>query len=349
VQDNSFDDDVYTGIWINRSYGPIYGATLTLTRQNGGFLIAFLAMYVGVTGKSFWKITRFLLHSFFSSTALPNGIYHQQQAILRNSKSALDAVEEVLYAMFAWRKRARKNSLCLIPVLALAFIVTASFAIAGISWLSITYSKLFSDCLLYPLGIFSSHVTTNNVNEVVLSGSGCETNLSFDFGQDAANIRLNQRRKVSEYLAYALDCYQGWQANQSQKCQIYTKPSLPYILDSNAKCPFSKEICQQDSSNILLDSGFLDSNNDFGINIEPRFLFRLKRQCAPLVTHGFSKLYTDPQNPSTKFMRYTYGRSKWADALSGADSSFIYQVPVNEAPSSLASVFRSETADYRTG
>lgn len=131
MQNSYFDDDVYTGFWINRSYGPIYGATLTLSRQGGGFLIAFLAVYVGMAGKSFWKITRFLLHSFFSSTTLPNGIYHQRQAILRNSKSALDAVEEILHAIFAWRKQSRKNPLRLVPVLFLAFVITASFAIAG--------------------------------------------------------------------------------------------------------------------------------------------------------------------------------------------------------------------------
>lgn len=132
MDNKAFDDnDIYTGLWINRAHDPISGATLTLNRRSGAFLIAFLALFVGVAGKAFWKIARFLLHSYFSSTAHPDTIYHQRQAILRNAKGAEDAVEDVLHAMLAWRKKAQKSSSRFSPVLLLAFVIVSGFAAAG--------------------------------------------------------------------------------------------------------------------------------------------------------------------------------------------------------------------------
>jgi hypothetical protein len=123
--------DVYTGLWVNRSYGLLHGATLTLDRQKGAFLIAFLALYVSTAGKSFWKLVRFSLHHAYSSTELPDGVYHQRQAILRNREYAPDAAWELLLASLAWRHRAVNGQRRLLPLALLALIITAGFAAAG--------------------------------------------------------------------------------------------------------------------------------------------------------------------------------------------------------------------------
>jgi hypothetical protein len=39
-------ESVYLGIWTNWSHGSVAGLTLTTTLQNGGLLIAFLALFV---------------------------------------------------------------------------------------------------------------------------------------------------------------------------------------------------------------------------------------------------------------------------------------------------------------
>jgi hypothetical protein len=43
--------DVKLGFWTNWSHGKVQGATVTMTRQHGGFLIAFLAIFIGMVGK----------------------------------------------------------------------------------------------------------------------------------------------------------------------------------------------------------------------------------------------------------------------------------------------------------
>ena len=127
----SHDDDVYTGIWINRSHSTINGATLTLDRRSGAFLIAFLALFVGAAGRNFWKIVRFILHLSFSAESNLDGLHYQRQAILRNAAIAHDAVVDLLFARFAWRKTGKHVDRRSLPVALLAFCVAASFVVSG--------------------------------------------------------------------------------------------------------------------------------------------------------------------------------------------------------------------------
>ncbi|KAF2491600.1 hypothetical protein BU16DRAFT_468495 [Lophium mytilinum] len=298
------DNDVYTGIWINRSFGSIYGATLTLDRQSGGLLIAFLALYVGTTGRSFWKLVSSSLHHIYSSPAASDGIYHQRQAVLRNSQSAPDAAITLILASVAWRERAQRIWRRTLPVLVVSLIVAATFATAG---------------------ILSSRVTTKTANEVLMSGKFCE---NFTKSEDDIPLLSNQAPKLTNYLSYALQCYRRTDQSRSTKCQTFVKPELAYTVDSNASCPFSDEMCVSKYQNLFLDTGYLDSINDLGVNQGPRFLVRSTRHCAPLVTRGYSRLHTDQQNPSLHFMRYYYGRATLSQPA-GDEDQFIYEVQLN--------------------
>jgi hypothetical protein len=109
----------------------MYGATLTLSRQKGTFLIAFLALFVATAGTSFWKIVRYGLHYGYSSSKMPDGVYHQRQAILRNTPSPLDAALKFLNIGWTWRKRAAKLSWRAFPSLTLALLISIGFTVAG--------------------------------------------------------------------------------------------------------------------------------------------------------------------------------------------------------------------------
>jgi hypothetical protein len=130
---SSFDDDVYLGFWINHAYNPVIGATLTLSRRDGALLIAFLAIFVAATGRNFWKIVRYCLHIYFSSDTSSDGIYHQRQAILRNSQFAEDAALHLINTRFAWRKRGKRVDRRLIPVALVALFIATTFFAAGMA------------------------------------------------------------------------------------------------------------------------------------------------------------------------------------------------------------------------
>lgn len=127
----SYDEDVYMGFWINNAYGEWRGATLTLDRRRGAFLIAFLALFVSTTGRSFWEITRYILHTTFSAEASSDGLHHQRQAILRNSVLPLDALFNIVWAACVWRKRTTNVNRKIIPTAIVATVVAAAFAISS--------------------------------------------------------------------------------------------------------------------------------------------------------------------------------------------------------------------------
>lgn len=94
------NQDVYTGLWTNYAKGRVAGATLTL--HNGAYLVAFLAMFVRVTGNYAWKLLCYLVFHINVTSSPPDETQHrQQQAVLRNSYSAMDAI--VKFARIALR------------------------------------------------------------------------------------------------------------------------------------------------------------------------------------------------------------------------------------------------------
>src|SRR5690606_33275058 len=107
----------------------------------------------------------------------------------------------------------------------------------------------------------------------------------------------------------------------SNDCNLYIKPQLPVTVDRNADCPFGEEVCKKPKGNLIVDTGYLDSSEHFGINApkEDRFSVRLLHHCAPLVTEGFSKLKNDT---GVHMVQYVYGE------IDGLDpGSFTYQMP----------------------
>jgi hypothetical protein len=129
----AISEDVYVGFWINRSLSAVRGATLTLDRQSGGLLIAFLALFVSTTGRSFWKIVRFILHCYLSSSSRNDGLHHQKQAILRNARLPNDAIVDLSHASMLWRRRTAGAVRRVLPVATIAAFVSLGFVVAGLA------------------------------------------------------------------------------------------------------------------------------------------------------------------------------------------------------------------------
>jgi len=125
------DQDVYTGFWINRSLGSFRGATVTLDQQVGGFAIAFIALFVGATSRSCWTLTRFALHTSYATSTGQDGVYHQRQAILRNTSLAYDAAFQALKLSLVWRHRAQHAWTRVVSVLFAAVAISAISIAAG--------------------------------------------------------------------------------------------------------------------------------------------------------------------------------------------------------------------------
>jgi hypothetical protein len=198
---------MHLGFRTNWSYGAVKGGTITLTTRNGGFLIAFLAIYVGMVGKTFWRLGCFALHRYLSTTAPRDGLYHQRQAILRNSDTAQDGAWRLLMSMLAWRKRARRPVLRLLPIILAAFLLAATFGVAS---------------------IFSSNVTADTVNEVLLTGDRCGV-LSRVKPNNVLTVyalfKLYYAQLISKLLNYGSRCYFNSSILEDiDGCNLYNTP-----------------------------------------------------------------------------------------------------------------------------
>lgn len=77
---------IYHGPWINFDKGGVIrGATLTLSDRDGGLLTSFIATFVTLTGAQLWKVICFAIHQLRSTTQPRDALFHQQQAVWRNT------------------------------------------------------------------------------------------------------------------------------------------------------------------------------------------------------------------------------------------------------------------------
>lgn len=105
-------------------------------------------------------------------------------------------------------------------------------------------------------------------------------------------------------LSSAQQCYST--TLSTFDCTYFVKNNLRSTVDSSAPCPFSEEICRDNSSNIRLDTGYIDSVTDLGMNMpqDESIQFRTVLQCAPLETRGYTGYKT---TPTENFTQYYYG------------------------------------------
>jgi hypothetical protein len=210
--------------------------------------------------------------------------------------------------MIAWRSgaRARKPILRLLPVIILAFAVSAAFGVAS---------------------IFSSNVTSETLNQVLLKGTRCgstDENKATVYKQ-LTLLLPDHAEKATKFLNYGMNCYTN--NTHTDGCNTYIKPRLSLISSRNIPCPFGAGICKSDGDNLMMDTGRLDSLEDLGINTAPehRFQIRMVHQCAPLKTEGYTKDFNDSKYGAVK--RYMYGG---VTTVKG-NIDFTYEVPMNNA------------------
>jgi hypothetical protein len=170
------------------------------------------------------------------------------------------------------------------------------------------------------------------MSEVLVSGRNCGllSSNSVLIG-DVGDITRYYSQKSIEAFTYATQCYQ---VPRPAGCDTFTQKTLPYTVNINASCPFTKDVCKSNANNLLLDSGDLDSFTHLGFNTGPRFLLRYRTHCAMLETEGFTDIYNDSHKSSTRFLRYNYG--------SIANQTFLYQVESDAKRSKAESAMQGD-------
>jgi hypothetical protein len=262
---------VQTGLWTNYQYNSIEGATLTLTTTNASYLVAFLALFLGIVAGHFWAILSYAVFQIRSTLASRNGQHHQQQSILRNYHAPGVAIWQLLLTSWSWRqRRGLKAFLPALPVVALALISVMAFAAAG---------------------ILSARVTSKE-SDVLIKGSAC----GFWDDRDTAGMPGSPLERVGYKANLVEDFHLGstiaaaCQKNSSiaSDCVSYAPKQIEWTTSTNVSCPFQSKICYRNKT-VRFDTGLLDTTTYFGINApkEDRLLLRTVAECSPLVQDGY--------------------------------------------------------------
>lgn len=281
--DSSEQYPVYLGIWTNWSRGYILGGTLTLKRDQGDLLIAFIAFFIAFVATRFWRTICFALHRTYSKSEAEDAVYHQRQAILRNSAGAEDGLRLLLQLLWSWRQHPRR--LRPLPATLIAIFCISTFTIAG---------------------GFSSRISTAVGDEVLIKSSNCGY-LTSDYWGDNPDYVSFQAEKIENAANYAQQCYRN-SSSGILNCGRFITQRIHSKMDKEAPCPFDDSICRNTSANILLDTGLMDSQDDLGLNTPAngRIRARSTLHCAPLVTDGFK---TRTITTLGNFTQYKYGSS----------------------------------------
>lgn len=264
------DSNVYIGIWTNWSRGGILGPTLTTTKQYGNLLIAFTALFVTFVASRLWRISCLILHRCYSTAADRSAIHHQRQVILRNSRTAESVLFEILSLFWTWRKSGIQRVAGLIPLIMFSACFLAAFTAAG---------------------GFSSNISSSIGDEVLIRSQNCGFLITNDTTENRA-IRYSRQTALSNSAAnYAEQCYHTNESDATTACNKYVRSSLlAYTMNITAECPFQNQICRNPRSTLRLDSGYIDSNDDLGLNApqNQRFAYRYVLHCAPLETENYT-------------------------------------------------------------
>lgn len=239
------DGQVYLGAWTNWSRGSVMGATLTMTREQGNFLIAFTAFYIPFVVSRLWKTFALLFHQCYSTSDPRDAIHHQRQVLLRSSPSPEVSLMSFARLMWAWRGTAKRPRLRVFPVALLSFL---SIGIATLA------------------GGYSSKISTT-AGEVLLRGDTCEvaTNIGGGNMTQQAVSRSFDANYMNDISNYAQQCYSNRSSGLLECSRFSTDTISTAVADHHATCPFRSDICRDDSTNLRLDTGHI-SSNDLGLN-----------------------------------------------------------------------------------
>ncbi|KAI1081443.1 hypothetical protein F5B20DRAFT_536073 [Whalleya microplaca] len=319
---SEFPYPVYLGVWTNWSAGRVVGATLTLTQNNASLLIAFLAFFVTVVSTYLWKIICFVLHATYSSEERRDMLHHQRQALIRNSSGPAASAVKLLWLSWAWRKLTNPWRRLLPLFFGMAVLATLLALASG----------------------FSSRIATGN--EVLLSGANCGMVVnggSTDNPELISSYWPYQSNAITAAANYASQCYSNTTTSRAlQGCGTFVKPQLSFSINRGAPCPFGDLCKTTNGSSLELDTGYLNSHDDFGINgpEKDRFLYRRVLQCAPLKTEGYKTTYNLTQDRS--FSQYYYGSNY-------RNGNYTYEVSNDEVYERTATHNAGTNGEYSLG
>lgn len=243
------------------------GKTITTDTKTGAIVIAILAVCTTLASSHLWHIVTFAIHQARADGKSHEGLFRQQQALLRTLPAPSSLMADSFKLFVTWRK------------------TPASRSNLGGSVMHFSVALLFTVGSLVA-SIFSSLAVTSANIEVLVKSPYCGLIGLKDGNQIPDSTYFGKVLDVS--TQHADECYQDGVSVPS-RCNVFVQPRIPITME-NTSCPFSPEMCA--SPTVTFDSGLLDLNDHFGMNLPSQDRIKLRRRtsCAILNTENRTKI-----------------------------------------------------------
>lgn len=251
-------------------------------------------------GGQSWGIIRFITHQIRATAQARDGLYHQQQAILRNDNYDVSTIWAFARIAYAWRHRSRKSFRNSVTLILIGALHLTAFGTAS---------------------ILASHVTTADGEVLIAPSPYC--GFWKDYNSTLAEEGIF---RYTYYQAATLSSHEYVQnclaeSQSLPECNLFKQLRLNWTATTSNPCPFGDLCLGPSNGTLYLDTGMIDSRRDLGINSrnEDRIQWRKNVSCVPITTKGYSKngtstvRYTDVHYNGQNTFNYTalfYG-SRW--------------------------------------
>jgi len=234
-----------------------------------------LANYV-VASSKLWHLVTFLCHQYRCRDRPTDGIFHQQQALLRTLPSPTALLSDHVKLWWSWRRRSTRTFVQLFPQMILAGLVTVGTLAAS---------------------IFSSYVVTSNNIEVLVQSPFCGTVTTP--GSESWSNYLRSTESVSRTLA--TECY--LKNSTGTECRSFISPRIAFTQHP-VPCPFKRSICKENVAAIQVSSDLQEVSGLFGLNTGPKdkVFYKKSTTCSVLSLAGRTSLVRESELPS-KFQK----------------------------------------------
>lgn len=275
------------------------GKTITTDTTTGNVVVAVIAVLTTIGTKRCWNLALFAYHQMRVHSKRTDGLYRQQQALIRTLPGPASMFSDWTKLSWTWRTRVNRSFLRSLPLIILSLIFAALTIVVGIfsSYLvdSTNISILVSSPRCGPMDYLSGYLYDNSTNQEKV------------WIEDYSN-------KVTELSSqYVQDCYTN-QTSTPERCRIYLHPSLP-LTTGRTSCPFDTSMCKNISEpGLVTDTGLLSMKDQFGLNLAGKddIKFRRKATCAVLDLEGHYDTYTT-KNISDIDVDFLVGRKIWEE------------------------------------
>ncbi|KAF1947008.1 hypothetical protein EJ02DRAFT_449990 [Clathrospora elynae] len=260
------DRFVKKGFWIDWSRGSVLGQTLTVDAQTGQLLVALLTILSSIATSQLWNLFAFFYHQYRANGEYADGLFWQQQALLRTLPAPTALMADTLKLSWMWRTKVSRALLrSSIPFSAALF-----FSIAALA-----------------AGVSTSFAIDNSNLQILVDSPHCgRFNYTRMFANTGGSTLLAALDKSVN--SYAMNCYQNSSSIPAPCRNTFSNPRIFFSAEA-VPCPWDDAMCLAGKTPAWsMDSGLLDLRTHFGLNIQVDDTVKFRRQttCNVLPIEG---------------------------------------------------------------